>query len=108
MDLRFFVPLIVAVSVMLNRLRSTAAQAPLLRREPMIVSGGSHTLALRMDGTVWAWGQNTYGQLGLGPSATTADKPTPQLIKFFKDPSDPGLATRKSSRLQQEPLTAWP
>ncbi|MBR0088413.1 MAG: hypothetical protein IJP94_01095, partial [Clostridia bacterium] len=33
---------------------------------PMIVSGDNHTLALRSDGTVWAWGSNTYGQLGNG------------------------------------------
>ena len=28
--------------------------------------GGSHSLALRSDGTVWAWGYNGYGQLGDG------------------------------------------
>lgn len=33
---------------------------------PMIVSGDHHTLALMSDGTVWAWGNNTYGQLGNG------------------------------------------
>jgi hypothetical protein len=26
--------------------------------------GGSHSLALKSDGTVWAWGYNLYGQLG--------------------------------------------
>ncbi|MBN2159377.1 MAG: PASTA domain-containing protein [Spirochaetes bacterium] len=26
----------------------------------------SHTLAIKEDGTLWAWGSNTYGQLGLG------------------------------------------
>ncbi len=29
---------------------------------PMTVSGKSHTLILKSDGTVWAYGDNTYGQ----------------------------------------------
>ena len=36
--------------------------------------GNTHTLALKTDGTLWAWGQNTYGQLGDG---TTATRSTP-------------------------------
>jgi|GEM_PF-1194374 len=31
-----------------------------------ISAGADHALALRADGTLWAWGDNTYGQLGLG------------------------------------------
>ncbi|MGE5236120.1 MAG: RCC1 domain-containing protein, partial [Acidobacteriota bacterium] len=30
-----------------------------------IAAGGDHSLALRNDGTVWAWGRNDHGQLGL-------------------------------------------
>jgi len=31
-----------------------------------IAGGGWHSLALRNDSTVWAWGSNSYGQLGNG------------------------------------------
>ena len=31
-----------------------------------IAAGGAHGLALKDDGTVWAWGMNQEGQLGNG------------------------------------------
>ena len=33
---------------------------------PQVVSAGNYTAALMSDGTVWTWGDNTYGQLGVG------------------------------------------
>lgn len=39
-----------------------------------IGTGVEHSIALRTDGTVWAWGGNRYGQLGNG---TTDDSPLP-------------------------------
>ena len=36
-----------------------------------VFAGGSHSLALRSDGTLWAWGGNQFGQLGDG---TTTDR----------------------------------
>ncbi len=30
------------------------------------IAAGSHTLALTADGSVWGWGENTYGQVGNG------------------------------------------
>jgi alpha-tubulin suppressor-like RCC1 family protein len=34
--------------------------------EPQVVTGNQHALYLADDGTVWAWGRNSEGQLGLG------------------------------------------
>lgn len=39
-----------------------------------VAAGGAHTVALKMDGTVWAWGNNEWGQLG---NNTTDDQWTP-------------------------------
>ncbi len=36
--------------------------------------GGRHSLALKSDGTVWAWGANDYGQIGDG-TTTRRDRP---------------------------------
>ena len=32
----------------------------------VILDSGAHSLALKNDSTVWAWGENEYGQLGNG------------------------------------------
>src|SRR3990172_6090679 len=37
--------------------------------------GGSHTVALKNDGTVWAWGNNDSGQLGDGTSGANRQTP---------------------------------
>jgi alpha-tubulin suppressor-like RCC1 family protein len=61
----------------------------MLRDIVSVAAGGSYSfstgtsLAVRADGTVWAWGWNDKGQLGNG---TTTDQPTPVQVK---DPSDP-------------------
>lgn len=43
-----------------------------------IAAGDYHTLAVTEDGEVWAWGSNTYGQLGVGTGITgTEDSSIP-------------------------------
>src|SRR5919112_1097430 len=49
-----------------------------------IAAGQCHSLALKDDGTVWAWGANLGGQLG--NSTTTHHSSTPVQVK---DPNDP-------------------
>jgi len=41
---------------------------------PMIAAGDIHSLALKSNGTVWAWGSNSNGQLG---NNSTTDSNTP-------------------------------
>jgi alpha-tubulin suppressor-like RCC1 family protein len=52
-----------------------------------IAAGGLHSLALKSDGTVWAWGRNADGQLGNGEidPAPMLDTAPVQVV----DPSDP-------------------
>ena len=38
------------------------------QRITKIANGDSHSLAVDFDGNVYAWGDNTYGQLGLNPT----------------------------------------
>lgn len=58
------------------------AMLPGLQKIQAISAGHAHALALRSDGTVWAWGSNNHGQLGApGGSASLARQvaglPTP-------------------------------
>jgi alpha-tubulin suppressor-like RCC1 family protein len=50
-----------------NTQRFTPVQVRGLTRViTQVAAGGRFSLALRSDGTVWAWGQNDHGQLGRG------------------------------------------
>jgi alpha-tubulin suppressor-like RCC1 family protein len=48
----------------------TPEQVPGLSGITQVATDGFHTLALRSDGTVWAWGTNDHGELGDGTTAT--------------------------------------
>ena len=50
------------LSLPLLAIGRTSAECP----QNTVAAGWEHTLAVREDGTVWAWGTNTNGQLGNG------------------------------------------
>lgn len=56
---------------------------PAVEGQFITIAGGSyHCLALREDGTVWAWGDNEYGQLGDG---TTTQSSTPVQVSGLSE-----------------------
>ncbi|HXJ81580.1 MAG TPA: hypothetical protein VMS64_23220 [Candidatus Methylomirabilis sp.] len=44
-----------------------------------IAAGGQHSLAIEIGGSVWAWGANDQGQLGIG---TNIDSFSPAMVSF--------------------------
>jgi hypothetical protein len=75
-----------------------------------ISSGDTHTVAIKADGTVWAWGANGLG--GLGDGTTTA-RCTPVASSAFAvadnswlvgDPDDDGLPTWREYVVGTDPL----
>ena len=48
-------------------------------RYAQVATGYYSSLGLRADGTLWTWGYNAYGQLGLGTTSTTNATPTQEV-----------------------------
>jgi alpha-tubulin suppressor-like RCC1 family protein len=71
-----------------------------------IAGGLAHSLAVKSDGTVWAWGLNTVGQLGDG---TTMDHATPvQVAGGLTDARDVAAGTWHSlALLDNGTVWAW-
>lgn len=62
------------VGIVFSIIMMIIVHVTLAQTEPQIEAGNSHTIALKSDGTVWAWGSNSDGQLGDG---TYTDRKTP-------------------------------
>ena len=69
-----------------------------LRGARAVACGESHTLCATATGDLYAWGQNTCGQVGLGPdvSGMLRDRDVPELVKPF----DVGSATAEQGRVK--------
>jgi alpha-tubulin suppressor-like RCC1 family protein len=55
-----------------------------------IAEGRYHSLALKNDGTVWAWGRNLYGQVGDNTNTDANERDTPVQVH---GPGDSGFLT---------------
>ena len=55
--------------------RTAPAQIPGLSGFTAVNAGDNYCLGLKGDGTVWAWGDNNYGQSGSGSYASTVSSP---------------------------------
>lgn len=55
--------------------RSAARKTELALRVRSISAGGEHTCSVNTDQTLWCWGRNTYGQLGIKRSGPYAVAP---------------------------------
>jgi len=68
-----------------------------------LAAGDTHTLAVGPDGTVWAWGGNSSGQLGDG---TTAGRSTPAPVRGLTDIVSVSAAGYHTVALRRDG-TAW-
>lgn len=68
-----------------------------------LATGGDHSLAVRDDGTVWAWGSNTVGQLGNGSLTNSA---SPSQVIGLADVRAVEAAGRSSFALKADG-TVW-
>jgi hypothetical protein len=65
-----------------------------------VSGGGDSSTALKADGTLWTWGQNNYGQLGLGNTTLYS---SPKQVgaantwaKLFTNPNAPRVLAIRS------------
>ncbi|MBI9105067.1 MAG: chitobiase/beta-hexosaminidase C-terminal domain-containing protein [Spirochaetales bacterium] len=72
----------------------------------MVSSGGYHSLAIRTDGTLWAWGHDLQGQLGNG--TTAGDQLSPVQIGTKSDWATVAAGGRTSYAIDTNgKLYAW-
>jgi hypothetical protein len=59
-----------------------------------VTGGAQHSLAIRSDGTVWAWGANESGQLGVGTTTMhTSPVQVPGIVNAISIAADGNIST---------------
>ncbi|HKO99188.1 MAG TPA: S8 family serine peptidase [Pyrinomonadaceae bacterium] len=92
-------------STSFGTLNATPAQVNNLTNVTRVAAGRGFSLALKTDGTVWAWGLNGSGQLGKGPTGSEP-QPNPSVVSDLSSVSSiaagdsHGLALLRDGTLQ--------
>src|SRR5437588_1067427 len=84
--------------------RNTPVQVNGLSGVTAMAAGWYHSVALKSDGTVWAWGSNLDGQLGNG--TTTLDSTTPVQVSGLSGVTAIAASFRHSLALKSDG-TMW-
>ncbi|TXK75433.1 fibronectin type III domain-containing protein [Paenibacillus sp. N3.4] len=71
----------------------TPAQVDQLSNIVSIAAGADYSVALKNDGTVWTWGNNSYGQLGNGTISNSSRTPVRTKFPSTQFPSTVNIAT---------------
>ncbi len=83
--------------------RAEPVQIDGLERIVSVAAGGYHGAAVREDGTVWAWGDNQYGQLG---DLTTTARSAPVQVRGLLGVTQVSAGLRHTMALKSDG-TVW-
>jgi alpha-tubulin suppressor-like RCC1 family protein len=70
-----------------------------------LAAGGYHTAAIKIDGTLWTWGSNVYGQIG---DSTTTSRGSPVQVGMDSDWKSVGAGLYHTLAIKKDgTLWAW-
>jgi alpha-tubulin suppressor-like RCC1 family protein len=72
-----------------------------------VAAGGSHTLAIKADGTLWAWGLCVNGQLGLGVQGASCFRTVPTKVGVAADWTAVSAGDAHSLAIENGKIMAW-
>ncbi len=97
-----------SVDIQSATLTPTPALAPAVHDWAVVSCGPTHTVALQKDGTLWAWGANYHGQLGLGSRNISTSRNTPTQVGAASDWAGVSCANDYTEALKTDgTLWAW-
>ena len=71
---------------------AVAGTAGASNQQPILAAGQNHSLLLKTDGSIWTFGDNQYGQCGLGTSSSTVLTPSRLLMQYSAPATGYGIA----------------